>query len=103
MDEDLPPVMAAENPEVGQNTPTNSPFTKASIKAKFKAIRWSTLRKSKRKRPAVLQEVSMTFICLQCKLDISSVHSITQTIVESEKVVHIRLSMSELTQVKSYQ
>ncbi len=64
MDEELPPVMAAESPDIGQNTPTNSPFTKASIKAKFKAIRWSTLRKSKRKRPAVLQEVSAGFYCV---------------------------------------
>ena len=54
MDEELPPVMAGEKGTLK----ANSTFTKASIKAKFKAIRWSSFRKSKRKRPAVLQEVS---------------------------------------------
>ena len=53
MDEELPPIMAGEKGTLK----TNTTFTKASIKQKFKAIRWSSFRKSKHKRPAVLQEV----------------------------------------------
>ena len=53
MDEELPPIMAGEKGTLK----TDTTFTKASIKQKFKAIRWSSFRKSKHKRPAVLQEV----------------------------------------------
>ena len=55
MDEELPPIMAGEKGTLK----TNTTFTKASIKQKFKAIRWSSFRKSKHKRPAVLQEVHL--------------------------------------------
>ena len=55
MDEELPPIMAGEKGTLK----TNTPFSKASIKQKFKAIRWSSFRKSKHKRPAVLQEVHL--------------------------------------------
>ena len=59
MEEELPPVMAgaAGEPAAAAALRPDAAFSKASIKAKFKAIRWSSFRRSKHKRPAVLQEV----------------------------------------------
>ena len=51
----------------GDGDDIDSPFSKASIKSRFKGISWSSFRKaSKAKRPAVLQEVSPTAqLCLK--------------------------------------
>ena len=69
MDVELPPIMAGEKGTLK----TNTTFTKASIKQKFKAIRWSSFRKSKHKRPAVLQEVYLLdfenkYFTVKCRL-----------------------------------